>query len=147
MILKSIYEFIKKIILSLALVFLTACISNENATQNSSNNQQAVYNKLLSLESGSYYVYLYSKYCDLCHDFENEATGAQQKAPISFYFVEVSTETVFESDIEKVKSSIGATAIADILIYTTPTLLLIENHTLQKNIFGIAEIREEFASF
>ena len=97
-----------------------------------------MWNDLFSIEKEKYSKYIYSTRCGHCNEIKQEVISHALNDD-SFYFVEYNQNIPITDNVE---STIGKSSVEDISILGTPTLLVIENKILIKNIAGAKAILE-----
>ena len=97
-----------------------------------------MWNDLFSIEKEKYSTYIYSTRCGHCNEIKQEVISHALNDD-SFYFVEYNQNIPITDNVE---STIGKSSVEDISILGTPTLLVIENKILIKNIAGAKAILE-----
>ena len=97
-----------------------------------------MWNDLFSIEKEKYSTYIYSTRCGHCNEIKQEVISHALNDD-SFYFVEYNQNIPITDNVEP---TIGKSSVEDISILGTPTLLVIENKILIKNIAGAKAILE-----
>lgn len=123
------------IYLLLPLILLTGC--HQKNSEEQSSKKDPFYNEVENLhiewkdmfldKEEPFYVYVYSITCPPCSSLREQVVTFAQANYVPFYFVYPSDDVVFADDIETAENSIGATKIEDVSIYSTPTLIGINN--------------------
>ena len=134
----------KKLLLICILLSLNSCGKSKQEIPNFSDFdyddfQEAYleYNSLFYVQKSYYFAYIYSKHCGHCNNIKYKVFEFYYAHKDSFYFIEYSSLIEIT---DNVVLTIGATSVCDVRILGTPTLLLIDNWTLSKNIAGEKEI-------
>ena len=101
------------------------------------NHLKIAYNTMFSQANQAYFVYFYSFYCGHCEHIKNDVIefALSDKHPI--YFVEYTSEIPILSNVE---NTIGAKNISDFGILGTPTIAVIKDYEVRKNIAGESNI-------
>ena len=97
-----------------------------------------MWNDLFSIEKEKYSTYIYSTRCGHCNEIKQEVISHALNDD-SFFFVEYNQNIPITDNVEP---TIGKSSVEDISILGTPTLLVIENKILIKNIAGAKAILE-----
>lgn len=95
-------------------------------------NKKLAWNYLFFDSEFPYYVYCYSLTCSHCNKIKNRVIEHALKND-NFYFYEDSSFTCFSDEIDK---TIGVNDIKFLFIKGFPSLLKIEEKTIQKNLCG-----------
>lgn len=98
-------------------------------------------------EDDTYYVYVYSIACVYCSQIREKITDLAKKELVDLYFVYPSDDITFINDEEKAYSSIGASKIEDVYIYTTPTLMKISDKIIEEYTRNYDEINAFLDSY
>ncbi len=115
-------------------------ISNEvQHNYNEIKNKKLAWNYLFFDSDTPYYVYCYSLTCSHCNKIKNRVIEHALKNH-NFYFYEDSNSTCFSDEIDK---TIGINDVKYLVIKGFPSLLKIEEKTLQKNLCGEDKILNE----
>ena len=141
----------RKIFLLMGLVILLmGCKKSVTSSETVSSSETVIYdydvvqdkmidwNNLFSIEKDKYSVYIYSTRCGHCNEIKQDVISHALNDD-SFYFVEYNQSIPITDNIEP---TIGKSSVEDISILGTPTLLVIENKILIKNIAGAKAILE-----
>lgn len=83
------------------------------------------WNDMFDQNEDQYYVYVYAIACTACSMLREGIVNFSRNSGNNFYFVYPSDDIDYVDDEETAETSLGATSIADVHIYTTPTLIKI----------------------
>ncbi|NLZ15937.1 MAG: hypothetical protein GXY27_04635 [Erysipelotrichaceae bacterium] len=123
---------------------LLACRSPQTSFSNShysneidvASNYQIAWQDLLKQEEENYLVFVYSEWCNNCHDIWDDVISFVNQKAITLYFVDINrsiNNIPISADIE---STYGAKEVGEISIMGTPTILEIFNGVLFANVGG-----------
>ena len=87
----------------------------------------------------NYYVYLYSLTCSHCASIKNQMIEYTLSNVSTIYFIESSPEINIDSKID----CVNVESLNDLTIKGFPTLLVLDNHVVTKNLAGTKLILDE----
>ena len=99
--------------------------------------QMICWNEILSIDSESYYAYIFSRTCGHCNEIKQQVISYALNNKERFYFVEYSKDIPIITDASSV---IGKDNVCDIGIVGTPSMFLVANHVVMENIVGSKNI-------
>lgn len=105
------------------------------------------WNDMFNQSDDKYYVYAYSVTCTACSMLREEIIDFAKASYVNFYFIYPSDDINFVDTEEEAYASKGATAIENVSIYTTPTLIEITNRTITDYTRDYYEIKHFIESF
>ena len=105
------------------------------------------WNDMFKQSEDKYYVYAYSIACVTCSMLREQVINFAKASYVPFYFIYPSDDMVFVDSEEEAFASIGATAIENVSIYTTPTLIEISDKAITTYIRDYYQIKDFLESF
>ena len=125
----------------LSIGLITACSHSENTSESFKaykefeivENNSIKWQNILNQEEKSYIIFFYSETCAYCHEMQSEVVDFAITCPLKTYFLDVMENDVpIDSD-----KKIGVSNYEEASINGTPSILEIENATINANISGI----------
>ena len=135
----------KLLILPLMTLLIVGCKNNKEEVKAKEYDYSDVkeltvcWNNIFDIESENYYTYIYSETCGHCNEIKQQVISYALANYGSLYFVPFNKDIPIVDDpliaLEKDK-------IEDLGIVGTPSMFLITNHVIKKNIVGTKQIIE-----
>ena len=137
----SVMKFLRFIVFLLSISLITSCTpTEESAPQYKAFKEFQVvvdnsikWPDILNQEENKYIIFFYSETCAYCHEMQKEVIDFAITCPLKTYFLDVMENDVpIDSD-----KKIGVSNYEEASINGTPSILEIENATINANISGI----------
>ena len=128
----------------IVVVMFTSCspVESEQMSKNTSSDYgidekwQISLSNFFMLEEEQYLVFIYSETCGHCHQIMGDVLEFSYQNIIPLYYLNISIQ---ENKIPlslDIDSTIGLTAIDDLVIAGTPSLIEVQNHAILANVAG-----------
>ena len=106
-------------------------------------NRKIYWSNIFTRPEEHYYVYLYSLTCSHCASIKNQMIEYALSDVSPIYFVESSPEINIDSKVD----SVNVSTLEDLSIKGFPSLLVLDNHVVTKNLAGTILILDELGIF
>ena len=137
----SVMKFLRFVVSLLSISLITSCTpTEESAPQYKAFKEFQVvvdnsikWPDILNQEENKYIIFFYSETCAYCHEMQSEVVDFAITCPLKTYFLDtLENDVPIDSD-----KKIGVSNYEEASINGTPSILEIENATINANISGI----------